>query len=448
MNRTIEAKLLRVALVAGGLYAVLLLVAGGGDLLGVPEQLGAVLPFLCVALVTAVLVRIRTPLDRLVERLTRYREVTPYAALADAAQRLQAGSLTEALPRLARVLADGTGATRATVWLVVDERLVEAASHPLAGERQETAESLAVLLARPGTCHAVPVLDGPTLRAVLAIDKPNRPITPADQGLIRDVANGAGLLLRGVALNAELAERVRRADQLAAELQASRQRLVQARDVERRRLLTELSRATSGRLAALRTQIATARADLDGRQHAGGEAREAPQALAAARAELDELIDRFRVIARGVYPAVLRGQGPGAALEELAADLPRPVRLSLALDARLAWEIESGIYHVAAAVLNLLAGAPAPAELRVELGTGNGRVQLLVEDPAPPMAAARLDAALTDDAERLVALGGDLEWGETAPVGPVQDTGPGLRLRAWLPDRLEPLLAATGSGQS
>ena len=37
---------------------------------------------------------------------------------------------------------------------------------------------------------------------------------------------------------------------------------------------------------------------------------------------LDELLDRFRVIARGVYPAVLRDQGPAAALDEVIADLP------------------------------------------------------------------------------------------------------------------------------
>jgi len=70
------------------------------------------------------------------------------------------------------------------------------------------------------------------LRAVLAIGKPGRPVTPADLRLMQDVANGAGMLLRGVQLNAELEERVRRAAELAAELQASRQRLTQARDVD------------------------------------------------------------------------------------------------------------------------------------------------------------------------------------------------------------------------
>ncbi len=67
------------------------------------------------------------------------------------------------------------------------------------------------------------------------------------------------------------------------------------------------------------------------------------------------------MIARGVYPAVLRDQGPAAALDEVAADLPRPVRLTGDLGGRLDWEIESGIYYVVAAAMNALAGRPAEA---------------------------------------------------------------------------------------
>ncbi len=112
-----------------------------------------------------------------------------------------------------------------------------------------------MLLARPDIDFVVPVLDGDVLRAVLAIGKPGAPVTPADQQLVRDVAHGAALLLRGVALNAELADRVRRADDLATELQASRQRLARAREVERRRLVMELGHATTDRLAGLRAAV-------------------------------------------------------------------------------------------------------------------------------------------------------------------------------------------------
>lgn len=431
MVREPSAKLVREALLAGGVFVLLVLAAGGAGLLEAAAPAAAALPFAAAALATALLTRMQGPVDTVVQWITRRREVTPYSALADAAQRLRSPSLQEALPGLARALAEGTGARRAVVWLAAGERLVATTWWPAREDdgTPESAENLAVLLARPGTGHVVPVLDGSDLRAALSIEKPGLAITPADRVLLRDVAHGAAMLLRTVALNAELADRVRRADHLAEELRASRQRLAQAREVERRRLLTELSRATSGRLIALRVHVAAARAEL-GEQGTGR--RSAGAALVRARAEVDELIDRFRVIARGVYPAVLRSQGPGAALEELVADLRRPVRLTGDLGVRVAWEIESAVYQVTAAALTVLAERPAGAEIHVRLTRGGSRMRVLVEDPTPPVSAERVRAVLVDDIERLAALGGDVVC---------TDGGrPALRLDAWLPDRLDALL--------
>jgi signal transduction histidine kinase len=154
------------------------------------------------------------------------------------------------------------------------------------------------------------------------------------------------------------------------------------------------------------------------------------RALAQTRAGLDELLDRFRVIARGVYPAVLRSQGPAGALEELATDLPRPIRLSGRLSQRLSWEIESGIYWLAASAMQQLAGRVAEAALRVQLEHTGRQLAVRIEDPSPPIPVQEVRAALSDDVERLVALGGEVEIAE--------DAAGGIALRAWLPDQLEP----------
>ena len=408
-----RARLGRDALLSGGVYLLLVSAAEVGG-----SRAAVVLPAVAVLIVA-----ILPGLVRTVERIIGYREVTPYSALADAAHRLRSPVPQDALPGLARVLAEGTRARRATVWLAVGERLVATASHPAADET-DSAENLAVLLARPGLGHVVPVLDGTALRAVLSIEKPEAPVTPADRVLMHDVAAGAALLLRTVALNAELAERVGRADRLADELTTSRRRLARARETERRRLLTELSRATSGGLVALRAHVAAARDTV-------GDPAAAGAALVQARTEVDELLDRFRVIARGVHPAVLRSQGPGPALEELTADLRRPVRLTGDLDARVAWEIESAVYQVTAAALEVLAASPAAVDIDVRLTHGDGRIGVLVEDPAPPVTADEVRAALVDDIERLVALGGDVDCREAGSGG--------LRLTGWLPDRLDAL---------
>ena len=214
------------------------------------------------------------------------------------------------------------------------------------------------------------MVDGPALRAALTIDKRHDPITPADRALLGDVAHGAALLLRTVAANAEVAARLARADALAGELQASQQRLTRARDLARRRLVAELGHATTDPLRVLRTEITAAHTALteaataDPAAHPAGDPADvaAPAAcVQRARAALDELLTRFRVIARGVYPAALRDHGPAAALADLAADLTRPVDLTGTLGPRLAHEIESGLYYAAAAAMTLLDGdADAP----------------------------------------------------------------------------------------
>jgi signal transduction histidine kinase len=474
MNRTLVARSLRLLLVACFVAVVFPLVVRVLGFVMPQNEAAVLLPFVAAAASVAALPFVLAVVDKLVQRLARDSTTTPYSALAEAAARIRGGSLEQALPGLARVLAEGTDAQRAELWLAVEDKLVSAASYPpLGGAAPRTVANLAVLLAQLDTDHVVPVLDGPVLRAVLAIGKPDRPVTPSDQRLMHDVANGAGMLLRGVQLNAELEERVRRADELAAELQASRLRLTQARDVERRRLITELGNVTTDRLATLRADLASAgqalaepdpggtapagpsaRAtatregdsdgdidgdidgDLDGDLDEDGEepaltgAAAAQQAVVRARVRLDELLDRFRVIARGVYPAVLRDQGPYGALDELATDLPRPVRLTGNLPDRLAWEVESGIYYLAASAMQQLAGQAGERSLRVHLTHADARLAVEIDDPMPSTSITELRNGLAHDAERLAALGGALEVSE--------DDAGGARLRAWLPEQLEP----------
>jgi hypothetical protein len=441
MTRVSTAAVLRGLLVAGGVAAVLAVVVHGGRELVEPWQLQVLLPFVAVALTTCALFLVWPYVDRTVARVAGRSPLSPYSALAEAARRTQTGSLEQVLPGLAQVLTAGTAADRAVIWLAIGDRLVDAAHHPPDAEGPagppRSLPGIAALLVEPGTDHVVPVLEDGVLRAAVAIAKPTA-ITAADRRLLQDVANGAALLLRVAALNAELGDRVRRAAELAEELRASRRRLDSAREAERRRLLGELSHVTGDRLAALRADLQRARAGLAGAPADPASVREA---LSRTRVRLDDLLDRFRTVARGVYPSVLRDQGPAAALDEVAADLPRPVRLREDPAPRLAWELESGLYYVAASALRALAGTPAEEELTLRLEPARGRVCVVVEDPAPPVGAARLEALLSDDTDRLVALGGAVQV--TGPEGDDGDAGSGnppIVVRAWVPDRVEPVV--------
>jgi membrane protein implicated in regulation of membrane protease activity len=414
-----------IACLVGATFAV---VVGGLGLVVGSTSSAVLAPFIAAAVSVAGLAIALPWIDRRVRRGAANRGINPYSSLAKAAAGNRAGSVDHALSGLAQVLAEGTRAQRAVVWLAVEEKLVSAASYDgvkAAGAR--TVADLAALLAAPDVDHVVPVLDGSVLRAALTISKPGRPVTPADQRLMQDLANGAGLLLRGTQLNAELEQRVRRADELAAELQASRQRLTRARDVERHRLIAELTHVTTDRLVALRAELANTQ------QLPSGDAawaQHAQHSIARARTGLDDLLDRFRVIARGVYPAVLRDQGPYGALDELATDLPRPVRLSGQLSQRLAWEVESGIYYLAASAMQQLARWSAEAPLQVHLQHTAGTLAVRIDDPTFDTVADDVLAGLTVDVDRLEALGGAVEIAE--------DSVSGITLRAWLPDQLEP----------
>jgi signal transduction histidine kinase len=428
MARATRTRAARGLLLVAGVAAVLAAVVQGGRAAG-PALPAVLLPFAAAA-VAATGLHVLAP--RFLPDPAARDGAARYAALAEAARRGQSGSLEHALPGLARVVAEGTRADRAVVWLAVGPRLVAAAAHPPGPEGvRETVADLAALLARPDTDSVVPVLDGTVLRAVLAVRKPSA-VTAADRQLMQDVASGAALVLRVAALNAELAERVQRAAALARELHASRHRLASARESERRRLVAELGYATGDRLETLRAEVAAARTALAGERP---DPAAAHAALGRARERLEELLDRFRAVARGVYPAVLRDQGPAAALDEVVADLPRPVRTSGRPARRLPWELESGIYYVAASAVRALADRPADTPLAVRLEHAAGRIELEVEDPAHPLAAERLAELLADDADRLAALGGGMDLEVPAPGV--------LVLRAWLPDRVEPVVVET-----
>ena len=108
------------------------------------------------------------------------------------------------------------------------------------------------------------------------------------------------------------------------------------------------------------------------------------------------------------------------------------------------------MYFVTASALLVLAGRTADRGIEVRLDHAGGRVSVCIEDPSPPVTRERLGTLLSDDAERLGALGGDLEVLEEGapsglePVGVGDRSEPGpILLRAWLPDRLEPIVEAT-----
>ncbi|HEU5476304.1 MAG TPA: histidine kinase [Gaiellaceae bacterium] len=133
--------------------------------------------------------------------------------------------------------------------------------------------------------------------------------------------------------------------QAREELEASRVRIVEASDDERRRLERNLHDGAQQRLVALSVGLRLAQGKIRDAP------REAEELLEMASRELAETMTELRELAQGIHPAVLTEQGLEAALEVLAARAPLPVDLDVRLPERLPEPIEATAYYVVSEAL-------------------------------------------------------------------------------------------------
>ena len=275
---------------------------------------------------------------------------------------------------------------------------------------------LAAVAALPGVSGVEPVSGGGgVLISASALDD-------RDRAVWRETAGWLGVAARLDRLRADRDRAASRAAHLSADLRVARARLAEVRDLERRRLVGSITTLAGRGLADVRARVAALES---------GATSSGTRQAADLRDALDDLIDAFRTVVRGVHPAMLPERGPRPALEELAAVLRRPVRFGGDLGRRVGWEVESGFYHACAAVLNLLAGRDGATPVGVVFGRDGDVLRAEVAAPEWSWPADRLRADLAGDAARLAALGGKLECavegdvaavsvGLPARIGPVE----------------------------
>ena len=159
-----------------------------------------------------------------------------------------------------------------------------------------------------------------------------------------------------------------------SEVRASRARIVQAGDAERRRLERNLHDGAQQRILALSYDIrlahASAEADADDRTRLFLE-----QALAEVQAGLGEL----RELAHGIYPAILTEAGLGPALATLADSASIPVELDNDVQSRYPEVVETAAYLMVAEAIEDAAGRGA-GYAAVTVAHRDGRLTVTVED--------------------------------------------------------------------
>jgi signal transduction histidine kinase len=221
------------------------------------------------------------------------------------------------------------------------------------------------------------------------------PVLEHNAELVASVCAAASLTLENERLQAELRARL-------LELQASRARLVQATDAERRRIERDLHDGTQQRLVSVAMSLGLLETKLPGQAEAAQTlVRETREALTVALAELRELT-------HGINPPLLTERGLPAALDELCRRAGIPTHLDVTIDQRLPDQIETAAYFLVSEALTNAAKHSHGSEIRVFGSYRGQRLTIEVGDDGIGGAASTGGSGLRGLADRIEALGGRL----------------------------------------
>jgi signal transduction histidine kinase len=376
-NRTLVWVTLSVIVVSG--YA--LVIAGVGSL--VHARGAAWLPWLAAAVVAVCFSPLRDVLQRGVNRLTFGRWDEPYAVLADIGQRLEgATDVDRLLDELVRELQDGLGLAAVTVR---DET-----GRTVAGSAEPEPEGTTLLLTAYGR-----------IVGTLSYRTGEHALRGRDLRLLDDLAAHLGGLLH--------------ARELTADLERARERLVLAREEERRRLRRDLHDGLGPALAGHILRL-----DLIGREIPPASSADAQ--IATLRDELQATVAEFRKVVEGLRPPALDDLGLAEATRQMVRRVSAgsSAQIEIQIDdlPQLPAAVEVALYRIAAeAVTNAVRHAHAD-RITVAIKVAPASVTVDVDDDGSGMdgAPAGSGNGMETMRERAEELRGALHV-ESSPAG-------------------------------
>ena len=367
------------------------------------------LSLIATAIVAILFQPMRDRVARVANRLVYGKRATPYEVLSEFSERLGAITSEEIFPRMARLLAEGTGAVEVVVWLRVGNFLRAVATWPPDGPTPPPIALLdgGRLPELPDFTAVAAVRHSELLGALTVLKPPREPVTTAEQRLIDDLAAQAGLVFRNF--------------QLIEDLRSSRQRLVTAQDEERRRLERNLHDGAQQQLVALSVRLKLAR------NLAGKDAEKADEVMAELEEEVQQALADLRDLAHGIYPPVLADRGLVEALRSQITRATIGVRLEAADIRRYPQEVEAAVYFCVLEALQNVSKYAQASEVVVRLREDRGELAFAVEDNGRGFdtRTTRHGAGLQNMEDRLSALGGNVEV-RSRP-------GDGTIVEGWIP---------------
>jgi signal transduction histidine kinase len=355
-----------------------------------------------IALVALFIQPLRVRLQRLANRLVYGSTADPYPILAELSRTPAGGDLDHALAQIGQAVGTGMGSRRARVRLLLPGGQARTATWP-AGATGPLGQVFAV---SQGT------------ETVGEIEAEGS----GDQGLREALTSQAGLALRTLRLSAELDARLAQLEAQAGELAASRTRLVQAEEAERRGLERDLHDGIQQDLVVLIAQARLARNQLQ------RDPALAAQTLAELQGSAQHALADLRSLARGIHPAVLSSRGLVEAIDAMAARMPVGVRVDAdpsVREVRYPPEIEGAAYFVVAEGLANVLKHSGATEASVSIGAGDSCLRVAIADDGRGFEQDRVrESGLRGLRDRVEALGGHVE---------IESRRSGTRLEASLP---------------
>ncbi len=254
------------------------------------------------------------------------------------------------------------------------------------------------------------VIDGEEEGELLVAPRaPGETFGRRDRELLEDLARSAGPALRS--------------DRLAAELRRSRERLVAAREEERRRLRRDLHDGLGPSLAAITLQLDVAEAQL------ARDLRAARELLGEVRRSAADVVADMRRVVSDLRPAELDDLGLPAALDRVAERISPggpAVSVRCAPLPPLSAAVEVVAYRIVQEAVTNAVRHSGARRVTVDVGSRDGELTVCVEDDGNGLRPDAVPGVGTESMrERATELGGALD---TCPRA-----AGGLRVTARLP---------------
>ncbi len=427
-----------------GVYVVV--VIGLGNVPGSQNRTVMVLSMVAAGLAALVYPSARDRLSVLANRLVYGEREAPDEALRTFGSRLsRAIPMDELMLQLAESLRKTMG-RGAEVWTGGDRRLERVASVPERGaavlrlsEKEEPVLTRAGVVGRAwitvwlpqllegrgdAQLRVAPVTNSGELLGLLIVERHagDEVFTEEDDRVLTELARQVGLALHNMQLDTALQASLDEVRRQAAELQASRARIVASADASRREIERNLHDGAQQHLVAMavKMRLATQLVDSD--------AGSAKSMLEEVRGDLQAAVQELRDLAHGIYPPLLMDRGLEAALGAATARAALPTDLHAEGLGRYPTPVEAAVYFCCLeAIQNARKHAGEGASVRVSIAEADGRLRFEVADDGAGFDVGGKGGGhgFVNMADRLGAIGGALDV--------VSEPGEGTRVRGWVP---------------